>query len=81
MHGRLRRNPHAGLAFLDELAENPAGEPARVLLAMLDRRLTRKTDRARFGLVEAAAPVVAGGETLALGADTEPEPPKLRATT
>lgn len=49
----------AGAAFLDELAENPEGKAARGLLALLDRRLTRKGDRARFGLGEAPAPTTA----------------------
>ena len=55
----------AGLAFLDELVENPNGEPARLLLALLDRRLTRKADRARFGIFEAPALGKDGGDSSA----------------
>lgn len=53
---RIESAKVAGLAFLDELAESPASDAAQALLSLLDRRLVRKSDRARFGLVEATAP-------------------------
>jgi hypothetical protein len=63
----------AGAAFLDEIAENPSSDAARVLLALLDRRLSRKNDRVRFGLrdaetsVEGEAPSSAPVEAAAIG--------------
>ena len=47
---RLDRAKIAGLAFLDELDENPNGDATRALLAVLNSRLLRRADREAFGL-------------------------------